>query len=213
MVDVTLPQLGESVTEGTISKWLVHEGDVVAQGQRSARGRDRQGRRRGPRARRRAASRSSSRRRATWCREDGRRADRRGRRAPLASVRSPLAPRPCAAPGPRAARRWLRRRFARKRSSKASNLGAVQGTGEHGRITKDDVARAQAPGRRGRGGAGSCDASRATQLAPMVNQGGGFVPPDPGRRLRRVQGARRTGRTRAIRSSRSRAAAASPPTT
>ena len=33
MVDVTLPQLGESVTEGTISKWLVKEGDVVAQGQ------------------------------------------------------------------------------------------------------------------------------------------------------------------------------------
>ena len=33
MVDVTLPQLGESVTEGTISKWLVNEGDVVAQGQ------------------------------------------------------------------------------------------------------------------------------------------------------------------------------------
>src|SRR5260221_10890434 len=32
-IDVTLPQLGESVTEGTISKWLVREGDVVAQGQ------------------------------------------------------------------------------------------------------------------------------------------------------------------------------------
>ncbi|HEY8042191.1 MAG TPA: biotin/lipoyl-containing protein, partial [Polyangiaceae bacterium] len=33
LVDVTLPQLGESVTEGTISKWLVREGDVVKKDQ------------------------------------------------------------------------------------------------------------------------------------------------------------------------------------
>ncbi len=33
MIDVTLPQLGESVTEGTISKWLVGEGDVVKKDQ------------------------------------------------------------------------------------------------------------------------------------------------------------------------------------
>lgn len=32
-IDVTLPQLGESVTEGTVSKWLVREGDVVAKDQ------------------------------------------------------------------------------------------------------------------------------------------------------------------------------------
>lgn len=32
-VEVTLPQLGESVTEGTITKWLVNEGDVVAREQ------------------------------------------------------------------------------------------------------------------------------------------------------------------------------------
>src|SRR5206468_1500515 len=31
--DVTLPQLGESVTEGTVSKWLVREGDVVQKDQ------------------------------------------------------------------------------------------------------------------------------------------------------------------------------------
>ena len=33
LIDVTLPQLGESVTEGTISKWLVREGDVVRKDQ------------------------------------------------------------------------------------------------------------------------------------------------------------------------------------
>src|SRR5580698_1218910 len=33
LIDVILPQLGESVAEGTISKWLVREGDVVAKDQ------------------------------------------------------------------------------------------------------------------------------------------------------------------------------------
>ncbi len=33
MIDVVMPQLGESVAEGTITKWLVAEGDVVAVGQ------------------------------------------------------------------------------------------------------------------------------------------------------------------------------------
>ena len=30
---VTLPQLGESIVEGTIGKWLVQEGDQVARDQ------------------------------------------------------------------------------------------------------------------------------------------------------------------------------------
>ncbi|WP_338111388.1 biotin/lipoyl-containing protein, partial [Sorangium cellulosum] len=29
MVDVRMPQLGESVLEGTVSRWLVREGDFV----------------------------------------------------------------------------------------------------------------------------------------------------------------------------------------
>src|SRR6188472_1538140 len=33
MVDVAVPQLGESVTEGTITKWLVKEGDAVVKDQ------------------------------------------------------------------------------------------------------------------------------------------------------------------------------------
>src|SRR5688572_73629 len=33
MIDVQVPQLGESVTEGTISKWLVKEGDTVVKDQ------------------------------------------------------------------------------------------------------------------------------------------------------------------------------------
>jgi len=33
VIDVTMPQLGESVAEGTVSKWLVREGDVVQKDQ------------------------------------------------------------------------------------------------------------------------------------------------------------------------------------
>ena len=33
IVDLTMPQLGESVSEGTITKWLVREGDVVKKDQ------------------------------------------------------------------------------------------------------------------------------------------------------------------------------------
>ena len=32
-IDVTMPQMGESVVEGTIAKWLVKEGDVVIEDQ------------------------------------------------------------------------------------------------------------------------------------------------------------------------------------
>src|SRR5512132_1064980 len=33
MIDVLMPQLGESVAEGTVTKWLVREGDRVARDQ------------------------------------------------------------------------------------------------------------------------------------------------------------------------------------
>src|SRR5690242_9698605 len=33
MIDVLMPQLGESVAEGTVTKWLVREGDYVARDQ------------------------------------------------------------------------------------------------------------------------------------------------------------------------------------
>ncbi len=42
-IDVTMPQMGESVVEGTIAKWLVKEGDVVIEDQPLCRNLDRQG--------------------------------------------------------------------------------------------------------------------------------------------------------------------------
>ena len=44
--EVTLPALGESVTEGTISRWLKAVGDTVEADEPFARGLNRQGRHR-----------------------------------------------------------------------------------------------------------------------------------------------------------------------
>ncbi|MDC0715713.1 biotin/lipoyl-containing protein [Nannocystis bainbridge] len=33
MIDVVMPQLGESVSEGTVTQWFVREGDVVTRDQ------------------------------------------------------------------------------------------------------------------------------------------------------------------------------------
>ena len=48
MADITMPQLGETVTEGTITKWFKQVGDQVAEDEAAVRGLDRQGRLRGP---------------------------------------------------------------------------------------------------------------------------------------------------------------------
>ena len=58
---VTMPALGESVTEGTVTRWLKQEGDAGRRRRAAARGLHRQGRHRDPVPRlRRAAARSSS---------------------------------------------------------------------------------------------------------------------------------------------------------
>jgi 2-oxoglutarate dehydrogenase E2 component (dihydrolipoamide succinyltransferase) len=70
------------------------------------------------------------------------------------------------------------------------DLSAVQGTGERGRVTRDDVMRAASgPVDRAAPAPAPVPAEvppvapapqRAQQLAQLVNQGGGFVPPIPG---------------------------------
>jgi 2-oxoglutarate dehydrogenase E2 component (dihydrolipoamide succinyltransferase) len=70
------------------------------------------------------------------------------------------------------------------------DLAGVQGTGQRGRVTRDDVMRAaSASSANDRDGHAQPTAieppaaappPRAQQLAQMVNQGGGFVPPIPG---------------------------------
>src|ERR1035438_1112883 len=53
--DVVMPQMGESIVEGTITKWLKKIGDKVEKDEPLFENRHRQGRRRDPRPRRRAA--------------------------------------------------------------------------------------------------------------------------------------------------------------
>lgn len=48
MADIVMPQLGESVTEGTITKWFKQVGDHVAEDETLFGGLHRQGRFRGP---------------------------------------------------------------------------------------------------------------------------------------------------------------------
>ena len=51
-VDVVMPQMGVSVSEGTITKWLKSEGETIARRRAAARDLDRQGRHRDPEPRR-----------------------------------------------------------------------------------------------------------------------------------------------------------------
>jgi 2-oxoglutarate dehydrogenase E2 component (dihydrolipoamide succinyltransferase) len=173
MVDVMLPQLGESVTEGTISKWLVKEGDVVAQGQA-------------------LLSVSTDKADAEVpAPAAGRVARLLAKEGDIVAVRSVVAqieegagpaktaPQPVTkATPPSQPSPPLASPSVRKDALEAGvNLGAVQGTGEHGRITKDDVARAKSPEPTA---PTEAPPTRTTQLAQMINTGGGFVPPIPG---------------------------------
>lgn len=178
-VDVTLPQLGESVTEGTISKWLVKEGDVVAQGQA-------------------LLSVSTDKADAEVPTPVGGRVAKllakegdvvavktvvaqieEGVTAPK-STKTPIAPptQPATQPAmqpptipPAETRAPLASPSVRKEAlERGVDLVSVQGTGDHGRITKQDLQRGEAPP----------PPQRAQQLATLINGGGGFVPPIPG---------------------------------
>src|SRR5882672_3402697 len=176
MVDVTLPQLGESVTEGTISKWLVKEGDVVAQGQP-------------------LLSVSTDKADAEVpAPAAGRVAKLLAKEGDIVAVKTVVAqieegagpvaspkndvPKTKTPPPPQPSepRSPLASPSVRKDALELGvNLASVQGTGEHGRITKDDVARAKSP--EASPATEAPQPSRPTQLAQMINTGGGFVPP------------------------------------
>ncbi|HEY2369310.1 MAG TPA: dihydrolipoamide acetyltransferase family protein, partial [Polyangiaceae bacterium] len=185
MVDVTLPQLGESVTEGTISKWLVKEGDVVAQGQA-------------------LLSVSTDKADAEVPAPAAGRVTRLlAKEGDIVAVKSVVAqieegagpsteppkagrrdgePKSAREPPPQPeARAPLASPSVRKDALEAGvNLGSVQGTGEHGRITKDDVARAKNPEPAPTEAPAVSQSGRTAQLAQMINTSGGFVPPIPG---------------------------------
>jgi len=200
--DVTMPQLGESVSEGTISKWLVREGDVVEKdaplveiatdkadselpapyGGRVVEILVKEG--------------AVVAVKAVLCRIDD--SDHAGKgvvSAPPASVPSPrvsgvvpagVVDQPArSATGSALASPTIRREALER----DVNLDEVRGSGERGRITKEDVVRASsdgkvevtlAPSPSSAPTAPRPPSTGAAMLAQAVNQGGGFVPPVPG---------------------------------
>lgn len=211
LIDVTLPQLGESVSEGTISKWLVREGDVVSKDQP-------------------IASIATDKADSDVNAPAGGRVSKllavEGQVVPIKTViaqidqgaggasalssapGSPVSlPPPAVGPlpsaGPNASdasvspgRSALGGPLAPPVARKAAlendvDLDRVQGTGERGRVTKDDVMRAAASPPAGPHPQRTATpppaieppqrpTAQTTQLSQMINQGGGFVPPIPG---------------------------------
>jgi 2-oxoglutarate dehydrogenase E2 component (dihydrolipoamide succinyltransferase) len=195
LVDVTLPQLGESVTEGTISKWLVREGDVVKKDQPLVSI---------------ATDKADSDLPAP---ADGRVARLLATEGQVVAVKTVIAqieeaatasPTLSAAPGapvslPPASPISpplgpLATPTVRKVALENDvDLTRIQGTGERGRVTRDDVIRAASTASASTASDHPATTSpaaevaappqpppRAQQLAQLVNQGGGFVPPIPG---------------------------------
>ena len=199
MIDVRMPQLGESVAEGTVTKWLVREGDFVEQEQVLLTV-------------------------ATDKADTEIRAPQNGRVAKLVAKEDEVvakgglllqidetaqkgaaaapAPKPAPAPAPAPAAAasttngptGLASPSTRKMGLELGvDVQRLSGTGEQGRITQADVIRAsqtsspapaysapaQAPAQ-AQAYAPAAPAPHIAELSQMLQQGGGYVPPIPG---------------------------------
>jgi 2-oxoglutarate dehydrogenase E2 component (dihydrolipoamide succinyltransferase) len=173
VIDVTLPQLGESVTEGTVTKWLVREGDVVTKDQPLLEvATDKADAEVPAPVAGRVVKLLASEGDVVPVKSVLAQIEE-GVSAPIAAQASSAVPVQVPVQVPGALAPPSVRKEAREQGV---DLGGLQGTGEHGRITKDDVQRAKAP----LPAAAPAPAARPQQLAAIVNQGGGFVPPIPG---------------------------------
>jgi 2-oxoglutarate dehydrogenase E2 component (dihydrolipoamide succinyltransferase) len=204
IIDVTMPQLGESVSEGTISRWLVKEGDSVTKDQPLVEiGTDKaDSELPAPSAGRvtklLAQEGAVVAVQAVLCQIDS-------SAAASTSASTPSAPAPAAASASTAVASASSGGQARSASGAALaspmarrtalenevNLDDVRGSGDRGRITKDDVLRARdavnvAPANAAPPAPAPAPLAPAPvradtgRLASMIQQGGGFVPPIPG---------------------------------
>jgi pyruvate/2-oxoglutarate dehydrogenase complex dihydrolipoamide acyltransferase (E2) component len=191
--DVTVPQLGESISEGTISKWLVREGEAVKKDQAIATistdkaDSDLPSPVAGVVTKLLAKEGDTVPVKAVIARiEEGATAGPSLSVAPGAPVSLPAPPIAAAQPPPAAARQPLAAPVVRKTALEHDvDLAAVQGTGDRGRVTVDDVMRAAnasaaVPAAPPQNDVAAQPPARAQQLAQMINQNGGFVPPIPG---------------------------------
>jgi 2-oxoglutarate dehydrogenase E2 component (dihydrolipoamide succinyltransferase) len=200
MKDVVMPQLGESVAEGTVTKWLVKEGDFVAEEQvlLTVATDKADTEIRAPYAGRIAKLHAKQdeviAKGGLLCQIDETASAGAGApaAAPAASVAAPPAASvaaPPAAPsnGPSGLASPSTRRIALEHGV---DLSSVQGTGQQGRVTHDDVMRAATPPRAAAPAVAAPAAAAAPvaaaptptaqELSALLQVGGGFVPPIPG---------------------------------
>ena len=209
LIDVTMPQLGESVSEGTITKWLVREGDVVTKDQplvsigTDKADSDLPSPTSGRVAKLLAKEGDVLPVKTVLCQvEEGASAGNSAGNSAGANIGAPAAastaPRVATqvnaenqsdAPSRSAAGGSLATPTARKAALENEvNINDVRGSGDRGRVTRDDVMRTKAidapsyvpphtePPRDMRE-----SLPRAPQvLSQFINQGGGFTPPIPG---------------------------------
>ncbi len=227
MIDVILPQLGESVAEGTISKWLVSEGDAVQKDQAIASiATDKADSELPSPAAGRVAKLLAAEGSVVAVKtviaqiEEGAAGASPNPTPPLsaapgAPVSVPPPPKvpdvavPPPPPPPEARRQELPPRAPEPPASPSTrsplatptvrraalendvDLDRVQGTGERGRVTRDDVMRAagtpSAPMKERPSTPppaidppASRPSPQTQQLTQLINTGGGFVPPIPG---------------------------------
>lgn len=191
MIDVTMPQLGESVTEGTVTKWLVKEGDAVQKDQPIVEiGTDKADSEVPSPANGRIAEivvteDNTVEVHSVLCRiEEGSFASASSGAGVVSEAA--LSQTAGSIPNPEPSERNLATPTARKAALEHDvDLTTVKGSGERGRITKDDVLRAKtgpeaAASKPAAPPATAKASGNAKALAQMVNAGGGFVPPIPG---------------------------------
>ncbi|WP_437304232.1 dihydrolipoamide acetyltransferase family protein [Sorangium sp. So ce388] len=200
MVDVRMPQLGESVLEGTVSRWLVREGDFVKREQpllevatdkadteipAPVAGRV---------ARIAVAEGTVVAKEGLLCQIDetaqaeSQTAAKGAAPAPAPVEARPSAPTPGSNGHDEGARPLTSPSTKKLARESGVDLREVQGTGDHGRITRDDVMRAAhgAPAEPApqasapHAPAAPQAASQAAELSQLIQASGGFVPPVPG---------------------------------
>ncbi|XXY53119.1 dihydrolipoamide acetyltransferase family protein [Sorangium sp. So ce269] len=200
MVDVRMPQLGESVLEGTVSRWLVREGDFVKREQPLLEVATDKADTEIPapvagRVARIAVSEGTVvAKEGLLCQiDETAQAESQTTAQSAAPAPTPVEARPSApasgSNGHDEGARPLTSPSTKKLARESGvDLREVQGTGDHGRITRDDVMRAahgstaepaphaSAP----HASAPPQAASQAAELSQLIQASGGFVPPVPG---------------------------------
>jgi 2-oxoglutarate dehydrogenase E2 component (dihydrolipoamide succinyltransferase) len=197
MIDVLMPQLGESVAEGTVTKWRVREGDMVAREQplldvaTDKADTEVPAPTAGRIVKLAVAEGAVVPKGALICQidETATKADEPAKPAtalPPAHTPAPAATATAPAAAPLASPST--RKLARE---EGVDIAQVQGTGEHGRTTQNDVRRAATPTLASSPGPTPAPVTApaptpvaapvaAVELTQLINAGGGFVPPIPG---------------------------------